>query len=211
MDSETCATPVNCIGRSSYDCPTICAIVISRLSCYRLRVPRKLVLPLMRQSLRLAQQSLNPRLGLHHRARLRRDPTKPLLRSVCHTACSDCGRKMPKQKRNCGRKVGVVSLSRNCSEITAHAHSHKHTHTHNPARVHAHAQAHTHTHTHTHTLVHTITDTHTHKHNHNHNHNQNHTHACRARACCTFLCVDAVPTPGPWPRPPPRAAAWRSN
>ena len=108
----------------------------------------------MRQSLRLAQQSLNPRLGLHHRARLRRDPTKPLLRSVCHTACSDCGRKMPKQKRNCGRKVGVVSLSRNCSEITAHAHSHKHTHTHNPARVHAHAQAHTHTHTHTRTHNH---------------------------------------------------------
>ena len=113
----------------------------------------------MRQSLRLAQQSLNPRLGLHHRARLRRDPTKPLLRSVCHTACSDCGRKMPKQKRNCGRKVGVVSLSRNCSEITAHAHSHKHTHTHNPARVHAHAQAHTHTHTRTHNHRHAHTST----------------------------------------------------
>ena len=152
----------------------------------------------MRQSLRLAQQSLNPRLGLHHRARLRRDPTKPLLRSVCHTACSDCGRKMPKQKRNCGRKVGVVSLSRNCSEITAHAHSHKHTHTHNPARVHAHAQAHTHTHTHT--LVHTITDTHTQAHSQSHSQSQS-----RARvpcACPLFLRVQSSRRCRPDSRPP---------
>ena len=156
----------------------------------------------MRQSLRLAQQSLNPRLGLHHRARLRRDPTKPLLRSVCHTACSDCGRKMPKQKRNCGRKVGVVSLSRNCSEITAHAHSHKHTHTHNPARVHAHAQAHTHTHTHTHTR--------THNHRHAHTSTLTITFAiaiARARAvrvCAFFFFAPLpprLPAPGHAPRP----------
>ena len=161
----------------------------------------------MRQSLRLAQQSLNPRLGLHHRARLRRDPTKPLLRSVCHTACSDCGRKMPKQKRNCGRKVGVVSLSRNCSEITAHAHSHKHTHTHNPARVHAHAQAHTHTHTHTHTHSYTQSQTHTHtstitititiK--------ITHTHAVRVRVALFFASMRSrPPVPGHAPRPGPR-------
>ena len=155
----------------------------------------------MRQSLRLAQQSLNPRLGLHHRARLRRDPTKPLLRSVCHTACSDCGRKMPKQKRNCGRKVGVVSLSRNCSEITAHAHSHKHTHTHNPARVHAHAQAHTHTHTHTHSY--TQSQTRTHKHTHNHIRIRNRARACRARVRFFFFAPlpPRLPAPGHAPRP----------
>ena len=64
-------------------------------------------------------------------------------------------------------------MSRNCSEITAHAHSHKHTHTHNPARVHAHAQAHTHTHTHTHTHSYTQSQTRTHKHTHNHIRNRN--------------------------------------
>ena len=105
----------------------------------------------MRHSMRLAQQSLNPRLGLHHR---RRDPRKPLLRTVaeiemmatCHEPAEDACRVIePKMQRNycaCAltqAHAHTQSRARACTCASTHTHTHTHTHT----RTHNHRHAHT--------------------------------------------------------------------
>ena len=143
----------------------------------------------MRHSMRLAQQSLNPRLGLHHR---RRDPRKPLLRSVaeiemmatCHEPAEDgCRVIEPKMQRNyCA-----------CALTQAHAHT--------QSRARACTCASTHTHTHTHSY--TQSQTRTHKHTHNHIRNRNRARACRARVRFFFFAPlpPRLPAPGHAPRP----------
>ena len=135
----------------------------------------------MRHNMRLAQQSLNPRLGLHHR---RRDPRKPLLRSVaeiemmatCHEPAEDgCRVIEPKMQRNyCA-----------CALTQAHAH------TQSRARACTCAS----THTHTHTLVHTITDTHTHTQAQSQSQSKSHT-----RMPCACVLHFSLRRCGPDPR-----------
>ena len=133
----------------------------------------------MRHSMRLAQQSLNPRLGLHHR---RRDPRKPLLRSVAETKT--------KLLAEDGCRVIEPKLQRNycaCALTQAHAH------TQSRARARTCAS----THTHTHTLVHTIIDTHTQAHSQSHSQSQS-----RARVPCACALFFSSRRCRPDSRPP---------
>ena len=147
----------------------------------------------MRHSMRLAQQSLNPRLGLHHR---RRDPRKPLLRTVaeiemmatCHEPAEDgCRVIEPKMQRNycaCAltqAHAHTQSRARACTCASTHTHTHTHSYT----------QSQTHTHTSTITITITIKIT--------------HTHAVRVRVALFFASMRSrPPVPGRAPRPGPR-------
>ena len=145
----------------------------------------------MRHSMRLAQQSLNPRLGLHHR---RRDPRKPLLRSVaeiemmatCHEPAEDgCRVIEPKMQRNyCA-----------CALTQAHAHTQSRARACTCASTHTHTHSYTQSQTHTHTSTITITIT----------IKITHTHAVRVRVALFFASMRSrPPVPGHAPRPGPR-------
>ena len=99
--------------------------------------------------MRLAQQSLNPRLGLHHR---RRDPRRPLLRSVAETKT--------KLLAEDGCRVIEPKLQRNycaCALTQAHAHTQSRARARTCASTHTHTHTRTHNHRHAHTSTLTIT------------------------------------------------------